>query len=162
MLLLLVRQESAPSAHQAGSARPYHARFQFHSLLPTHCFPCLQVLLIEPLQPSSASGGFAVTVLRTGAAAPELLYARKVVLATGIQGGGEWWVARDGLRWGSCVSHCMHRPALFCRPAAHIPSCAHRQLLWARKPVPPQARPRLHSGVGATLAVRAHFRGHQL
>lgn len=141
---------------------PRGSGYQFHSLLPPHSFPCLQVLLIEPLQPGSASGGFTVTVQRTGAAAPELLYARKVVLATGIQGGGEWWVARDGLHWGSCVSHCMHSPALFCRPAAHIPRRAHHQLLWARKSVPPQARPRLHSGVGATLAVRAHFRGHQL
>lgn len=51
-----------------------------------------KVRLIEPLQPSSPSSGFKVTVQRTGAAAPELLYARKVVLATGIQGGGEWHV----------------------------------------------------------------------
>lgn len=62
-----------------------------HSSLPPHtAFVGLQVRLIEPLQPSSPSSGFKVTVQRTGAAAPELLYARKVVLATGIQGGGEW------------------------------------------------------------------------
>ena len=63
------------------------------------------MLLIEPLQPSGASGGFKVTVQRAEAAEPELLYARKVVLATGIQGGGEWWVPggvvlwQDGLVW---------------------------------------------------------------
>ncbi len=52
--------------------------------------PWPQVCRIEPLQPNSASGGFKVTVQRAGAAEPERLYARKVVLATGIQGGGEW------------------------------------------------------------------------
>lgn len=60
------------------------------SHLPQTHFVGLQVRLIEPLQPSSPSDGFKITVQRTGAADPELLYARKVVLATGIQGGGEW------------------------------------------------------------------------
>ena len=54
-----------------------------------HPLPCrLQVLLIEPLDAASATAGFRVTVARGGAS--EALYARKVVLATGIQGGGEW------------------------------------------------------------------------
>lgn len=48
-----------------------------------------RVQLIEPLAPGSAAGGFRVSVQRTGGAS-EALYARKVVLATGIQGGGEW------------------------------------------------------------------------
>lgn len=53
-----------------------------------------RVSLIEPLDASSPSAGFRVTVQRLGgsggAAASEALFARKVVLATGIQGGGEW------------------------------------------------------------------------
>jgi cation diffusion facilitator CzcD-associated flavoprotein CzcO len=44
---------------------------------------------IDPIDPSSASAGFRVTVQRAGGAT-EVLCARKVVLATGIQGGGEW------------------------------------------------------------------------
>ena len=75
-----------------------------------------RVELIQPLDPTSSSAGFRVTVRRTGSnggsgggaggegegqgvgaragegagAGEEALYARKVVLATGIQGGGEW------------------------------------------------------------------------
>ena len=47
-----------------------------------------KVQLIEPLQPDDAAAGFRVTVLHAGAV--ETMYGRKVVLATGIQGGGEW------------------------------------------------------------------------
>ena len=70
-----------------------------------------RVELIQPLDPTSTSAGFRVTVRRTGSngggggggaggegegqgvgagAGEGALYARKVVLATGIQGGGEW------------------------------------------------------------------------
>lgn len=44
---------------------------------------------IEPLDAASAAAGFRVTVQRASGAREELR-ARKVVLATGIQGGGEW------------------------------------------------------------------------
>ena len=43
----------------------------------------LQVNLIEPVDPSNASAGFRVTVIHEGQ--PEVMFARKVVLATGIQ-----------------------------------------------------------------------------
>lgn len=48
-----------------------------------------RVLAIEPLDASTAAAGFRVAVQRASGAREELL-ARKVVLATGIQGGGEW------------------------------------------------------------------------
>ena len=44
---------------------------------------------IHPIDPASASAGFRVTVQRCSGAT-EVVCARKVVLATGIQGGGEW------------------------------------------------------------------------
>lgn len=49
-----------------------------------------RVLAVEPLDRSSASAGFRVRVQRAGSGGEEALLARKVVLATGIQGGGEW------------------------------------------------------------------------
>ena len=47
-----------------------------------------RVELIEPLDPADASAGYRVRAQRAGQ--PQTLFARKVVLATGIQGGGEW------------------------------------------------------------------------
>ncbi|KAL4434219.1 hypothetical protein ABPG75_000660 [Micractinium tetrahymenae] len=51
----------------------------------------IRVQLIEPLDPASATAGFRITVRRS-CGKSEALLARKVVLATGIQGGGEWHV----------------------------------------------------------------------
>ena len=47
-----------------------------------------RVTRIEPLDAADASAGYRVHALRAGQ--PQTLFARKVVLATGIQGGGEW------------------------------------------------------------------------
>ncbi|GAB4819834.1 hypothetical protein N2152v2_006880 [Parachlorella kessleri] len=49
-----------------------------------------KVGLIEPLDYTSSAGGYKLTVTREGK--QETVFARKVVLATGIQGGGEWHI----------------------------------------------------------------------
>lgn len=57
------------------------------------CIPVangIKVTSIEPLDRDSPDAGFRLSVLRGGE--PETMFARKVVLATGIQGGGEWHV----------------------------------------------------------------------
>ncbi len=52
--------------------------------------PVVNEARVTAITPEPGGGMFALNVLRAGA--PTRLFARKVVLATGIQGGGEWHV----------------------------------------------------------------------
>ncbi|EFN57595.1 hypothetical protein CHLNCDRAFT_21314 [Chlorella variabilis] len=62
----------------------------YHEVLEIPVQNSTRVQLIEPLDAASAEAGFRVTVARCGER--QVMHARKVVLATGIQGGGEWHV----------------------------------------------------------------------
>lgn len=79
----------APPAPSRARCRMQYLQW-YHEVLEIPVQNSTRVQLIEPLDAASAEAGFRVTVARCGER--QVMHARKVVLATGIQGGGEWHV----------------------------------------------------------------------